>query len=136
MARANVAVVPDLDQTDVPDTILEYSVDIAEQERPPVLPVGEYRASVTGVQKKYGKDSGRPYLNIRWTISSDNLPSDFLEALGTDDPVTVFQMVMGCEDHPRSRYVMHQFCEGRIQVDHSPDLNGEPRPQVRRVVRS
>jgi hypothetical protein len=140
----------------LPDTILEYSVNIAEQERPPVLPIGEYRAVVTSVQKKYGKDSGRPYLNIRFTISSDDLPADFVEAYGAnpEEVSSVFFMLFGCEDTPKSRFAMHNFCEAvgapmsrrinaadflnqeaRVQIEHQKGLDGTDQARIRRVLR-
>lgn len=137
---------------DQPDTIISYSVNIAEQERPPILPVGEYRATITGVEKKYGKDSGRPYLRVKYLVDSDDQPADFVEQLGSNQGVTLSSMVFGCEDIPQSRFNMQQFCiavgapmshnidvrdfigqECRVMVDHEKDLDGNPRPQVRRV---
>lgn len=133
-------------------SILEYSLNIEEQERPPVLPVGEYRAEVTGVELKHGRDSGRPYLNIKMTISPDNQPADFVEALGTQAPTSVFYMLFGCEDTPQSRFSMKNFCkaigapmsnridvksflnqECKVQIEHQKDLEGNDQPRVRRV---
>lgn len=158
MAKAALKEAPQLadgSDDEGPDTILEYSIDIAEQERPPVVPIGDYRAVITGVQKKYGKDTGRPYLNIKWSISPDDLPADFIEEIGVQEPITVYHMLFGCEDNPRSRFSMHQFCEsigapmsnrinvqdfmnqeGRITVEHGQDLEGNPNPRVRRVSRA
>lgn len=133
-------------------SILDYSINIEEAERPPVLPVGEYRATITGVEKKFGKDSGRPYLNIKFSVDSDDQPADFVEQLGTNSPLSVFYMLFGAEDTPQSRYNMKQFCkaigapmsnridvrgfmdmEAKVSVEHQPDLEGNPQPRVRRV---
>lgn len=134
------------------DSIISYSVNVEDQEKPPVLPLGEYRATVSAIEKKVGKDSGRPYLNIRFTISADDQPADFVEALGTQAPVSVFYMLFAAEDTPQSRYNMKQFCkalgvagsdqinlkeflnqEAKVQVEHQKDLNGDDQPRVRRV---
>lgn len=134
------------------DSILTYSIDLNDQEKPPVLPIGDYVAEITGVEKKYGKDSGRPYLNLKWSIPADNQPADFVEALGTQAPVTVFQMVFGCEDTPTSRWNMANFCRavgqpmsnsvdsrellgrtGKITIKHTKDLNNQDQPAVQRV---
>lgn len=163
MAKSNVARAvqeEELNQSqagndDAPDSIIEYSIDLNDQEKPPVLPVGDYPAEVTGVEKKYGKDSGRPYLNVKYSISADNQPADFVEALGTNAPVTVFNMVFGCEDNPQSRYNMKQFCEAlgapmsnridakdflgrtaKVTIKHGKDLAGNPRPEVQSVKRA
>lgn len=139
---------------DVPDTILEYSTNIAEQERPPILPIGEYRAQVTGVQKKYVSSTGKPFLLIKFSVGADDLPATLIEELGTQDPIDVFYMLFGCEDIPASKFEMHKFCAAvgapmsnridvrdfmdqvaRIQVDHRTGPDGEPSPKVRRVIK-
>lgn len=157
MARSNAAVKeqpPMHDGTQEVGSIIEYSVDIAQQERPPVLPVGEYRATVTGVELKHGKESGRPYLNIKWSVDTDNQPVQFVEELGTHGPVSVFSMLFGCEDTPPQRFAMKMFCEAvgapmsnrvdpreflnqeaRVQVEHQLDFDGNPQPRVRRVLK-
>jgi hypothetical protein len=138
--------------SDQPDSIMEYSIDLNDQERPPVLPVGDYLAEIKGVEKKFGKDSGRPYLNVKWQITADNQPADFVEALGTNAPVTVFQMVFGCEDNPQSRYNMKQFCKaigapmsnridakeflgrsGKLTIKHTKDLSNQDQAAVQSV---
>jgi hypothetical protein len=142
-------------QADEVESIIEYSVNLEDQERPPILPIGEYRAEVTGFEKKYGKDSGRPYFNVKVSISADNQPADFVEALGTQGPVTLFYLLMGAEDNPVSRFTMRQFCEAlgvplasrfraedflnkecRVQIKHGADLSGNPRPEVQKLVRA
>lgn len=135
------------------ESILEYSEDISTQERPPVLPIGEYRAEVSGVQLKHGKESGKPYLNVKASIGPDDQPADFVEALGTQQKVAVFGMVFGCEDNPVSRFNMRLFCEAlgapmssrinpkdfigktcKVQVEHQNDLQGLPQPRVRKFL--
>jgi hypothetical protein len=137
------------------ESLIEYSINLEDQERPPILPIGEYTGEVTGVEKKFGKDSGRPYLNVKLSIPSENQPADFVEQLGTQGPVTLFYMVFGLEDNPTSRFNMKLFCEAlriplsnrfsatdflnkecRIQVKHGQDLSGNPRPEVAKVVRA
>src|SRR5690349_1836341 len=93
------------------ESIIEYSINLEDQERPPILPIGEYEGEVTGFEKKFGKDSGRPYFNVKVSISPEAQPADFVEQLGTQGPVTLFYLVMGAEDNPVSRFNMRQFCE-------------------------
>lgn len=157
MAKAALQEVQSIDGTaadDGPDTILEYSMNIADQEKPPVIPVGEYHATITGVQKKFGKDSGRPYLNIKFSINPDDLPADFVEAVGAQDVNNVYHMLFGCEDTPKSRFNMHLFCaaigapmsnrinvaefmnqEARVQIEHDKGLDGSDMAKVRRVLK-
>lgn len=159
MAKANRAVQeqeeevvgPQVEGTEGDDmeSILEYSIDLNDQEKPPILPIGDYLAEITGIEKKYGKDSGRPYLNVKWSISTDNQPADFVESLGTGQSVSLFSMVFGCEDNPVSRYNMKLFCKAigqpmsnrmnpkeflgraaKITVKHGKDLANQPRPEV------
>lgn len=154
MARAlkEVPQMNDGTQEDDVGSILEYSIPIQDQERPPILPIGDYRATITGVELKHGKDSGRPYLNVKFTVGPDDQPADFVEEMGTGQPVNLFYMVFGAEDNPTSRFQMHQFCdtvgapmareipikqflnlEARVSVEHQQDLHGNPQPRVRRV---
>jgi hypothetical protein len=135
-------------------SVFEYSMPLSEQERPPVLPIGEYAATVTDMEKKFGKDSGRPYFNIKLKVEPEAMPPDFVEALGTGQPLTLFSMVMGAEDNPQSRYTMRQFCEAlgvpavsrftkadflnkdcRVQIKHGKDLSGNPRAEVQKIIR-
>lgn len=137
------------------ESIIEYSINLEDQERPPILPIGEYRAEVTGFEKKYGKDSGRPYFNVKLSIGPDDQPADFVESLGTQGPVTLFLIVMGAEDNPVSRFNMKQFCEAlrvplsnrfqptdflnkecRVQVAHEKDLSGNPQPRAKKITRA
>lgn len=137
------------------ESLIEYSINLEDQERPPVLPIGEYIGEIVGVELKYGKESGRPYFNVKFTIPPDNQPADFVEALGNQAPVSLFSMVFGAEDNPVSRFNMKQFCEAarvplssrfvasdflnkevRIQVKHGQDLSGNPRPEVQRVTKA
>lgn len=139
--------------TEEEGSLLEYSMNIDEQERPPVLPIGEYQARITGLERKYGKESGRPYINVKLRIEPNDMPADFVEARGTEDAVTVFGMVMGAEDNPQSRFNMQQFCRAagvagsnrinlkeflnksvKVQIKHGKDLAGNDQPQVGRMM--
>lgn len=153
MAKNNAAAQMEAADDNMDQNILEYSVDISDAERPPVLPIGEYRATITGVEKKMGKDSGRPYLNVKYVISSDDMPPDYVESLGVAQDKTVFGMVFGAGDTPGDRYNMKQFCkatgapmsnrinpqefinrEVKVQIEHQKDLEGNPQERVRRAI--
>lgn len=158
MAKTAVQEVQMNDGTDPdegPGTILEYSINIQDQEKPPVLPIGEYHATITGVQQKFGKDTGKPYLNIKFSINPDDLPADFVEAVGAQDVNNVYYMLFGCEDTPKSRFNMHLFCaaigapmsnrinvaefmnqEARVQIEHYKGTDGSDNAKVRRVLKS
>lgn len=134
------------------ESILEYSIDLNDQEKPPVLPIGDYLAEIAGVELKHGKDSGRPYLNIKWSIAPDNQPADFVAALGTNQAVSVYSMVFGCEDNPQSRFNMKQFCKAigqpmsnrinpkeflgraaKVTIKWGKDLNNQDKPEVGKI---
>lgn len=153
MARTNLKEVSQQEAImDDMESIIEYSVNLEDQERPPVLPIGDYRAEVTGFEKKYGKDSGRPYFNVKLTIHADSQPADFVEQLGTQGDVNLFYMVFGAEDNPVARFNMRMFCEALrvplsnrfqpvdflnkeavVTVKHGRDLSGNPRPEVAKL---
>jgi hypothetical protein len=156
MARSNLKAVEDqanmMNNDDDLDSIIEYSVNLADVGPPPVLPIGDYTAEITGFEKKFGKDSGRPYFNVKWTVRPDNQPADFVEALGTQGDINMYQMVFGATDDPVSWFNMKQFCEAarvplsnridpneflnkeaRVTVRHGKDLSGNPRPEVAKV---
>lgn len=163
MAKANLKAVEDqekmMNQDDQVESVLEYSTNIEDQERPPVLPVGEYVGVIAGCQVKFsGENSqrpGSPYLNVKVSIPAENQPADFVEALGSQAPVSVFATVFGCEDNPQSRYNMKQFCEAagvpgskrinlqdfvgkevKVMLNHRKDLAGNPQPNVQKITKA
>lgn len=136
-------------------SILEYSVDISQQERPPVLPPGEYLATLVGIEKKFGKESGRPYINVRFSVLPENQPIEFVESMGTNQAITLFYMFQGAEDTPPGRWAMAEFCramqapmsdrvnpkdflnlEARVGVEHQNDFEGNPQARIRRVMKA
>lgn len=60
------------------ESIIEYSINLEDQGRPPILPIGEYAAEVVGFEKKFGAQSGRAYFNVKVSIAADNQPADFV----------------------------------------------------------
>lgn len=137
------------------ESIIEYSINLQDQERPPILPIGEYAAEVVGFEKKISQTSGRPYFNVKVSVSADNQPADFVEALGTQGPINMFAIVMGAADNQQDRFTMRLFCEAlrvplsdkflptdflnkecRVQVRHGKHLDGSPKPEVARIIRA
>ena len=90
--------------------ILEFSQDIGEAEAPPPLPVGEYTATVEGLEKKVSNTSGREYLGVIVRISPDDFPADFDGSLYPDGVQLNYNRLF-LDDNPRNRYTMRKWCE-------------------------
>lgn len=93
-------------------SILEFSSDVASAEAPPPLPVGEYTASIKGVEQKVSSTTGKDYLSVALVVSPDDYPADF----DTDrdmfpDGVTLQYNRLVAEDSARARYNMRKWCE-------------------------
>lgn len=155
MAKTNLKAVDETSMMDQEESLIEYSINLEEQEKPPLLPVGEYRAEVVGFEKKFGKDSGNPYFNVKLRVNSESQPADFVEALGTNQPITLFYMFFGAQDNPVERFNMKQFCQAlgvplsnrfnpqdflnkecKVLVNHNgKDLAGNPDIRVQKIIR-
>lgn len=90
--------------------ILEFSSDIAEAEAPPPLPIGEYLATVEGIESRVSNTSGREYLGVTLRISPDDFPSDF-DGTAYPDGVVLRYNRLFTEDNARNRYNFKKWCE-------------------------
>jgi hypothetical protein len=90
--------------------ILEFSQDIAEAEAPPPLPIGEYNATVEGIEMRVSNTSGREYLGVTVRINADDFPPDF-DGTAYPDGVTLRYNRLFTEDTQRNRYNFKKFCE-------------------------
>lgn len=139
--------------SDVPSYI-EYSENIESAERPEPLPVGTYIGKITEAGIKKSKEKGNLYYYAVFTIEADALPADYVEKMGaTFEHMNLTHRIMGAADDPRGRWNTKRFCEAigapmasriapkedwlgleaALDVEHEPDLEGNPRPVVRRV---
>lgn len=140
------------DQSDELESIVDFSEDIADAEKPDPLPIGEYPGVIVEATKKYGKESGRPYANIRVQIGRDAMPADYVEKWQKEQ-VNLTAMQFICEDTPQGRYNARRFCEAvgarmgkrldlnelkgldvKVAVNHDKDLNGDPVERVQRFL--
>ena len=90
------------------DTIVEYSVDLKNQEAPIPLPVGEYRAQIRNVEVRMSQRDTK-YAAVSFWISPDQYPADFTE--GSEDGETIVYRRVPLEDNPKSRFQCKQFLE-------------------------
>ena len=103
-------------------SIMEFSVDLADQEAPPPLPVGQYPAEVMGAVRKTSQTSGNDYAAVSFKISADQYPADFTE--GEPDGTTLTYNRVVLEDSARARYRVRKFCEAIVApLGRSVDLN-------------
>lgn len=158
MARANLKEVSNEDEQvsmngDIP-SVIEYSEDISTAERPDPLPAGEYVAKIADAGVARGKESGKLYLFANFHIDRDAMPVDFVERAGPQlEHLTLVHRIMGAADTPQGRWNAKNFCsavgapmsnridpksdwvglEAKVVVEHGKDLEGFPRPEIKRV---
>jgi len=94
--------------TELP-TVVEFSVDLNDQEAPKPLPAGAYTGVIRKTEKKESKDRGTMYGAIHFHISADQYPADFTD--GPEEGLTIVFRKVGLEDNPQSRYGTKRFME-------------------------
>lgn len=131
-------------------SILEFSTDVGEAERPPLLPMGEYTGEIRGAEVKEGIASGKKYVAVMFYISPDEYPADFPAESRPDGISIVFRRVPG-EDDDMSKFRLRKFMDcigakpgkavdvnewvglsGRVRVVHE-EYEGEPRETITAV---
>ncbi len=90
------------------DSIVEYSVDLNDQEAPNPLPAGRYTGVVRKAEKRESQ-RGTMYAAVSFHIGADQYPADFTD--GPDDGLTIVYRRVGLEDNPQSRYGTKRFIE-------------------------
>lgn len=58
-------------------SVMEFTVDLNDQEEPQVLPDGEYPTEIVEASFKVSQNSGNTYLALRLHITPDAYPADF-----------------------------------------------------------
>ena len=128
-------------------SILEFSTDVSEAERPPLLPMGEYTGEIRGAEVKEGISSGKKYVAVQFYISPDEFPADFDASTRPDGVVCVYRRVPG-EDDDMSKFRLRKFMDaigakagkavdvnewvglsGRVRISHS-EYDGEQREEI------
>lgn len=95
---------------DTQDSILEYSQDIDAQEKPPLLPVKDYVATIRKVEVKQSKANGNRYAAVTFFIAPEAFPADYPVDAAPDGKTLSYNRVV-LEDTARDRYNIKQFCQ-------------------------
>lgn len=93
---------------DALDSIVEYSVNLKDQNAPDPLPAGKYHGVIRGAEKKMSQRETM-YAAVSFHISPDQYPADYTD--GGDDGLTLVFRRVGLEDNPQSRYGTKRFIE-------------------------
>jgi len=93
---------------DALDSIVEYSVDLKNQEAPEPLPAGRYNGVIRNAEKKESQ-RGTMYAAVAFHVGADQFPADYKD--GSDDGMTLVYRRVGLEDNPQARYGTKRFIE-------------------------
>lgn len=104
-------------------SIVEFSEDVATQEAPVPLPVGDYPAEIRGAEVKTSASSGKEYGSVQFFIAPESYPADFTEG-DPDGMVLTFNRV-SVQDTPAGRHRLRKFIEaiGAKPVKTKLDMN-------------
>lgn len=91
------------------ESIIEYSVDLNEQNAPEPLPARDYPAEIRAAERKVSKTSGNEYPAIKFFIAPENYPADFTE--GNPNGEVLDYNRLSLADTPQARYRMRKFLE-------------------------
>ena len=97
-----------VDETEDMPSIIEYSMDLGQQEAPPPLPAREYTGTIRSAVKKVSQ-KGTSYAEVAFFIPSDQYPADFTE--GNPEGTTLVFRRVSLEDNPQARYGTRRFIE-------------------------
>lgn len=103
-------------------TVFEFSKDVSAQEKPPLLPVGEYKGEIVGVEPRLSQSSGNTYAAITFRINPDQYPADFEGE--ADGYLMAYNRIVLSKDDDRGRYNLRKFCEAiGVPASNRIDLN-------------
>ena len=133
-------------------SILNYAIDLNDQQAPPPIPTGIYPAEVMGVSKRVSNTSGHEYLNVQFRIAPESYPADYTE--GDPEGTTLFYNRLRTADAPQPRFQMKRFLQAvgaplsnrldlmdlvnltcNVEITHQ-EYEGELRAQISRVMPS
>ena len=89
-------------------SIVEFSVDLKNQDAPEPLPSGKYTGVIRNAEIKESQ-RGTRYAAVSFHISADQCPADYKD--GSDDGLTLIYRRVGLEDNPQARYGTKRFIE-------------------------
>ena len=90
------------------DSIVEFSVNLKDQDQPDPLPVGKYSGVIRGAEVKMSQRDTK-YAAVSFHISPDQFPADWEDG-NPDGQVLVYRRV-GLEDNANSRFGTKRFIE-------------------------
>jgi hypothetical protein len=89
-------------------SIVEFSIDLNDQEAPEPLPAGEYAGVIRKAEVRESQ-RGTMYGAISFYVGADQYPADFKD--GPDDGLTLVFRRVGLEDNPQARYGTKRFIQ-------------------------
>ncbi|KKN03638.1 hypothetical protein LCGC14_1105660 [marine sediment metagenome] len=89
-------------------SIVEFSIDLNDQEAPDPLPVGVYTGIIRKAEVRESQ-RGTRYGAVSFHIGADQYPADFTD--GPEDGLTLIYRRVGLEDNPQSRFGTKRFME-------------------------
>ena len=89
-------------------SIIEFSVDLNDQDAPEPLPVGQYTGTIRKAEVRESQ-RGTMYGAVSFHIDADQYPADFED--GQDEGLTIIFRRVGLEDNPQSRYGAKRFIQ-------------------------
>jgi len=90
------------------DSIVEFSVNLKDQDQPDPLPVGKYSGVIRGAEVKMSQRDTK-YAAVSFHISPEQFPADWEDG-NPDGQVLVYRRV-GLEDNANSRFGTKRFIE-------------------------
>lgn len=89
-------------------SIVEYSVDLNDQEAPEPLPAGPYLGIIRSSEKKTSA-KGTSYAEVYFFIEAAQYPADFTE--GNPEGMSLAYRRCGLEDNPQARFNTKRFIQ-------------------------
>jgi hypothetical protein len=90
------------------DSIVEFSVNLKDQEQPEPLPTGKYVGVIRAAEVKESQ-RGTKYGAISFHVGSDQFPPDYTD--GNEEGLTIVYRRVGLEDNPQARFGTKRFME-------------------------
>lgn len=94
--------------TEALSSIVEFSVNLKDQEQPEPLPAGKYSGVIRDAEVKESQ-RGTMYAAVSFHIGADQFPADYKD--GSDDGLTIVFRRVGLEDNPQARFGTKRFLE-------------------------
>ena len=89
-------------------SIVEFSINLKDQEQPEPLPAGKYNGVIRATEVKESQ-RGTMYGAVSFHIGADQFPADYKD--GNDDGMTLVYRRVGLEDNPQARFGTKRFME-------------------------